>query len=161
MLAPGSAHLFYVRGISADGLADVSPAHRVVDVDPQADLAVAMTAGQTTVKKGGTLTWTTAVRNLGSSASTGTRLTQGLPAGTTFGSASVGSSTSLCSFTSGVVQCAVPGLAGGSSATVTVRTTVTAAKGTLSSTASVTSTSWDPVTTNNGASTTVSINNGK
>ena len=65
------------------------------------------------------------------------------------------------SFTSGVVQCAVPGLAGRSSATVTVRTTVTAAKGSFVVDGLSHLYLWDPVTTNNGANATVSINNGK
>ena len=160
-LAPGSAHAFYVRGVSADGLPDLSPAQRLVYVDPQADLGVTTTAAPATVKKGTQLTWTSQVRDVGPGTSAGITFTQTVPAGLTSVSASVGSSTTLCGVSAGTVRCSVPDLAAGATATVTVKATVTVPNGSLTSTARVTTTSWDPSSGNDAATSTVKVGNGK
>ena len=86
-------------------------------VTPVADLSVAKT-GPAEVPAGGSATYALTVRNDGPSPATGVELTDELPAGLTFASASDG-----CSASGQTVTCAVGGLAVGATAerTVTVK----------------------------------------
>jgi uncharacterized repeat protein (TIGR01451 family) len=125
------------------------------------DLGVTATAAPDPVKKGGTLTWTTQVRNLGASSATGVRLSQSVPAGVSVVSTTTSDARAVCSSTTGTVRCDVADLAAGAIWTVTLRGTVTATKGTLPATASVTSTTWDTNAANDTASTNVKVGNGR
>ena len=160
-LAPGSRHTFDVRAVATDGRVDTTPATRAFSVESAADLGVAATAAPDPVKKGGTLTWTTQVRNPAAVSATGVRLTQSVPTGVTVTSATTSDSRAGCTVGAGSVGCDVAELAAGATWTVTVRGTVTATKGTLAATATVTTTSWDPNAANDSSATSVKVGNGR
>ena len=159
-LVPGSGpHTFRARAVTSEGV--VGPwDSRSFSVAPTADLAVSMAATPDPVKRGGTLTWATTVRDTGGSTATGLVLSHSLPAGTTY--AGLASSDTRASCTAGTtVRCELPDLAAGAAWTLTVRATVTVTKGTLDSRAVVSSTSWDPNAANDTASTLTRVGNGK
>jgi uncharacterized repeat protein (TIGR01451 family) len=163
-LATGADHYFQVRAVSADGLADTTPAQRSFMVDPAADLAVTVTGSPNPVKKGGTLTWTAEVRNLGPGTATGLVLDQALPAGATLVSASPAVTTSSptsCRQSAEGVLCDLGTLPPGGTWRVTVKTTVSIAKGTLTSSAGIRASTWDRVGGNDVASATVKVGNGR
>jgi uncharacterized repeat protein (TIGR01451 family) len=160
-LAPAGSHTFSVRAVAADGRTDSTPATRSFSVDPVVDVGIAATAAPDPVKKGGTLTWTTQVRNPAAISATGVRLTQSVPAGVTVTSATTSDSRAACTWATGSVGCDVAELAAGTTWTVTVRGTVAATKGTLAATATVTTTSWDPNAANDSAGTSVRVGNGR
>jgi uncharacterized repeat protein (TIGR01451 family) len=163
-LSTGSDHYFQVRAVSAAGLADSTPAQRFFTVEPEADLAVTMTGAPNPVKKGGALTWTAEVRNLGPAKATGLVLDQALPAGITLVSATPAVTTSSptsCRQSAEGVLCDLDSLMSGSTWRVTVKTTVTAAKGTLTSSAGIRAATWDRVGGNDVASATVKVGNGR
>ena len=163
-LSTGTDHYFQVRAVTSDGLADSTPATRSFTIDPDADLAVTMTGAPTPVKKGGTLTWTAEVRNLGPSKATGLVLDQALPAGATLVSATPAVTTSSptsCRPSAEGVLCDLDTLMPGGTWWVTVKTTVTAAKGTLTSSAGIRAATWDRVGANDVASATVKVGNGR
>ena len=163
-LTTGSDHYFQVRAVSSDGLADSTPAQRSFTVDPDADLAVTLTGAPNPVKKGGTLTWTAEVRNLGPGRATGLVLDLGLPAGATLVSATPAVTTSSptsCRQSAEGVLCDLDTLMSGSTWRITVKTTVTATKGTLTSSAGIRAATWDRVGANDVASATVKIGNGR
>jgi uncharacterized repeat protein (TIGR01451 family) len=115
-------------------------------VDDNADLGLTKTA-PVTVTVGDTFTYTLDVTNTGPATALTATVTDNLPAGVTFVSASAG-----CSEAGGVVSCDLGDLASGGSATVEIVVTADVT-GTLTNTASVTSASPDPVTSNNSDST--------
>ena len=163
-LSTGSAHYFQVRAVSSEGLADSTPVQRAFSVDPAADLAVTMTGAPDPVKKGGTLTWTAEVRNLGPGTATGLVLDQALPAGTTLVSATPAVTTSSptsCRPSAEGVLCDLGALQPGGTWRVTVKTSVAIAKGTLTSSAGVRAATWDRVGANDVASATVKVGNGR
>lgn len=163
-LSTGSAHSFQVRAVSSEGLADSTPVQRSFTVDPEADLAVALTGAPDPVKKGSTLTWTAEVRNLGPGTATGLVLDQALPAGATLVSAIPAVTTSSptsCRPSAEGVLCDLGTLSPGSTWRVTVKTTVTAVKGTLTSSAGIRAATWDRVGANDVASATVKVGNGR
>jgi uncharacterized repeat protein (TIGR01451 family) len=142
-------HTFAVRALSSYGVADPSPASRTWTVETPADLAVSIT-GPATAKKNATITWTTVVTNRGPAGATGVVLTQTVPSGVTSARATGCTGTTT-------LTCSVGPLANGASRTVTVTGKVTATKGTLTSTASVASTSWDDAAGNDRATATTSV----
>ena len=166
-LATATSHTFRVRGVSADGLVDSSPASRTFTVDAAADLALTLSDAPDPVKRGGTLTYTASLANVGPDAAAGAVYTQGLPAGVTFSSVSAvpGSSTSTVNCTASgsptTVRCDLGPLAAGGTWTVTVKGTVTASKGSLTSTAVVTTSTWDLNAGNDSASTSTKVGNGR
>ncbi|HET7689227.1 MAG TPA: FG-GAP-like repeat-containing protein [Nocardioidaceae bacterium] len=160
-LQPGTSHTFRVRAYDDEGIVDPTPASRGFSIDVAADLAVAMTASSTTVKRGGTLTYRTTVTNLGGATATGVTLTQTLPSGVSLGS--VATSTGSCT-TSGApatVRCTIATVAPGVSVTLTITVTVAVSKGTLNSTGVASADTWDPASTNNTATTAVKVGSGK
>lgn len=120
-----------------------------IDLDwsltPQADLAVTMTQDPAAPVAGSNLTYTATVTNYGPSAATGLVLTDPLPAGVTFVSASAG-----CTQSAGTVSCALGTLANGANATAQIVITPTQA-GSLTNTVSATSAVQDPTSANNTA----------
>jgi uncharacterized repeat protein (TIGR01451 family) len=114
-------------------------------ISAQADLSITKTDSPDPVVVGGTLTYTITVTNNGPNSATGVTVTDTRPAATTFVSAT--SSQGSCSGTT-TITCALGTLAFPGSATVTIVVTPTTA-GTLSNTASVSSTTTDPVPGNN------------
>ena len=89
-----------------------------VNVGPVAELAIVKT-GPATVAAGGEVTWQLEVANNGPDPATGVTVTDTLPAGTTFVSASSG-----CAEAGGVVSCAVGALAVGERATLELTASV-------------------------------------
>ena len=124
-------------------------------VNPSADLAVTKTDSPDPVAQGTELTYTVGVSNAGPSSATGITLTDTLPAGVTFNSATT--TQGSCSQASGTVTCSLGTLANTGSATVTIKVTPQSVA-TLTNQASVTSLTGDPNTTNNGASAQTTVN---
>lgn len=129
---------------------DSAPTERITD------LSLAKTASPTVVAVGGTTTFDLTVTNHGPSASTGSTVTDLLPAGLTFTDGDPGCASGA---TASTVLCEVGPLASGASTTVHV--TATAALGsagtTQTNTASVSAHDTDPTPGNNGASATVTV----
>jgi uncharacterized repeat protein (TIGR01451 family) len=118
-----------------------------------ADLGVSMTAAPNPVAAGSNLTYSITVTNNGPDSAQGVAVTDALPAGVTFVSATA--STGSCSGTT-TVSCNLGTFANAATATITIVVTPTAA-GTLTNTANVTSTTPDPVTANNSATTSTTV----
>ena len=119
-----------------------------IAVTPAADLAVAKADAPDPVTMGNNLTYTVTITNNGLSDATGVTLTDILPVGTTFVSATA--TQGSCSESGGTVTCNLGSLANSATATVTIVVTPTAA-GTPSNTASVAGNEFDPDTGNNTA----------
>jgi uncharacterized repeat protein (TIGR01451 family) len=148
-LATGTTHTFRVRAVSGEGLVESTPATRIFTVEAAADLGLSLTATPDTVKRGSTLTYTARVSNAGPNAAENVVFTQGLPSGVRFESVSAAldaplTTTASCSGSDTTVRCELtPALNRGDWLIVTVTATVTASKGTLSSTAVLTTPTWD------------------
>lgn len=121
---------------------------------PPADLSIAKTDAPDPVVLGQNASYTLTATNNGPSATTGVVVTDTLPAGTTFVSATP--SAGSCSQASGVVTCPIGSLASGASATVTIVVTPTA-EGGINNTATVASDDFDTNTANNTASAATSV----
>jgi uncharacterized repeat protein (TIGR01451 family) len=104
----------------------------------QADLEISKADSPDPVTVGDNLTYTITVTNLGPDAATNVVVTDTLPSGVTFVSASPG-----CVHSAGVVTCNLGNIPAGDSVTITIVVTVTA-PGTISNTATVTSDTLDP-----------------
>lgn len=151
-LASGS-YKWYVRASNGAGAAPWSNGLSFT-VPPSADLALTMSDSPDPVAPGNDVTYILVVTNGGPDGAQSAVLTQNLPAGVTYVSAtpSVGS----CGESGGVVTCNLGNIANGGSATVTVVIT-TGGVGTITSTASVTSSTSDPNAGNNDASEDTSV----
>jgi uncharacterized repeat protein (TIGR01451 family) len=125
--------------------------------NPQADLSVTKTASPEPVIAGEGVTYTVTVSNNGPFAATDVALQDLLPAGTSV----VGASGAGFTCTTGPpINCTIPSLAVGASATVTVTATVAnnlAFGSTITNTAAVTATTPDPTTSNNSAAATSTV----
>jgi uncharacterized repeat protein (TIGR01451 family) len=124
-------------------------------ITAQADLGLTKTDSPDPLRVNETLTYTIVVTNAGPSLATNVKVTDPLPSGVTFVSASVPHGT--CAEAGGTATCDVGNLLNGSSARVTVVVTPTAA-GTLNNTASATATEPDPVSANNSATAATMVN---
>jgi uncharacterized repeat protein (TIGR01451 family) len=109
----------------------------------QADLEISKADSPDPVTVGDNLTYTITVTNRGPDAATNVVVTDTLPSGVTFVSASSG-----CVHAAGVVTCNLGNIPAGGFVTITIVVTVTA-PGTISNTATVTSDTLDPNTANN------------
>lgn len=122
-----------------------------------ADLKVTKTAASPTVQVGSTLTYTIQVENLGPDAATGVTVTDPLPRGTDFGSAS--STLGPCAPQGRKVTCAVGNLAAaapGNAATITLNV-VPRDDGPITNSASVKGDQKDPVGANDKSSVTTQV----
>jgi uncharacterized repeat protein (TIGR01451 family) len=127
-------------------------------VGVQADLAITKSDAPDPVAVGGNLTYTLTVTNNGPDPSTNATVTDILPAGVTFVSATP--TQGSCSELTGTVTCMLGPLAVGASATIGIVVTVTpSAASPLSDTATVAGVEPDPVADNNSATaeTTVTV----
>jgi uncharacterized repeat protein (TIGR01451 family) len=119
-------------------------------VVPTSDLAITKTDAPDPVALGSNLTYTLTVTNNGPDASTGSTVSDTLPAGVTFVSATP--SQGSCSEAAGTVTCPLGPLAVGASATIDIVVTVNpTATCPLSDTATVSGTEPDPDSANNSA----------
>jgi uncharacterized repeat protein (TIGR01451 family) len=120
-----------------------------------ADLGIAVTGSPDPVNAGNNLTYTITVTNNGPNAATEVSVSDALPSGTSV--VSVTPNQGTCSGTSTVI-CNLGTI--NNSATATVSLVVTATPGgTVSNTASVASCSYDPVTGNDSATASTTVNN--
>jgi len=118
-----------------------------------ADLSVVKSASSDATV-GSPLTYTITVHNAGPNAATGVKMTDTLPPGVAFVSATSGVGT--CSQASGTVTCNIGSLAVNGSVTITIVVTPTAA-GDITNTAYVKGTTSDPTSTNNTATLTSTV----
>jgi uncharacterized repeat protein (TIGR01451 family) len=120
-----------------------------------ADLSVAKTASPNPVFPGQQLTYTVTVHNAGPDPAAGVRLTDTLPAGVQFGSATP--TQGSCSGTS-TVTCQLGTVAASADATLTIVVTpTTAALGTIVNSAAVTTDTLDPNPANNAATVSTTV----
>ncbi len=119
------------------------------------DLGIAVTGSPDPAIAGNNLTYTITVTNNGPNAATEVSVTDALPSGTSF--VSVTPSQGTCSGTSTVI-CNLGTINNPGTATVTLVVTATPG-GTVSNTASIASSSCDPVTGNNSATASTTVNN--
>ncbi len=166
-LTTNKQHTFEVRAVNAEGLYDSTPASRTFSVEAAADLGVEMAAAPDPVKRGSTLTYTVKVANTGPDPAGSVVVTQGLPDGVTYSTATarldspVASPEGACSSTGSTVRCELGTVAAGASWTITVTSTVTVSKGSLSSTAVATTPTWDLDSGNDAASSTTKVGGGR
>ena len=120
----------------------------LVEITGDADLSLAMTVSPTPVFISSNLTYTIQVQNLGLANTTTGTLTDTIPAGATLVSANA--TQGSCSGTS-TVTCALGVITRGSTITVAITLTAPATPTTLTNTASVSSSTTDPVSANNSA----------
>jgi uncharacterized repeat protein (TIGR01451 family) len=134
---------------------------RTVDATPpfdatlaEADLSIRLTDAPDPVKSGSNLTYTVVVSNAGPSTASGVSTTQNLPANASF--KSVTSSLGACTRTGTTVRCTIGDLGSGELATINV-VVRPGQKGTITSTASVASTSPADNQTANNTSTATTV----
>jgi uncharacterized repeat protein (TIGR01451 family) len=121
-----------------------------VSVTPlSADLSIVKTTPSTSAKPGENITYTITVSNAGPNAATSVVVSDTLPAGLSFGSATPSQGT--CNAAS-PVSCNLGTINSGASATITLVTVVTATSGTITNSASVSAAEGDPNSANNSAS---------
>ena len=153
----GSTTITNTVSVTGDELDPVSvnnSASQSTAVTPKADLSVSKADNPDPVAAGDRLTYTFTVRNSGPSDATGVTLTDLLPAGVSFQSAT--SSQGSCVATS-AVTCTLGTLSSGDNTTVTIVVTPNSA-GDITNTASVTADQGDPDLGNNTASVTTTVN---
>ena len=114
---------------------------------PSANLALTNTDSPDPVITDTTLTYTLGVTNNGPQTATSLNLTDTLPAGVTYQSATGIGWT--CSQASGMVTCTNPSLANGANSSVTVTVLAPSSAGSITNTATVTSAVTDPTLANN------------
>jgi uncharacterized repeat protein (TIGR01451 family) len=148
--------------IEADYVGDIGdlPSSGTVTVTvapPGADLSVAASAAPATVHTAGQITYSLVVANGGLDPAQNVRLSDALPAGTTFVSVTPGSPA--CTVTAGVLGCALGTMASGAQQTVTLVVAVGPglAGTTIADTAQVTSDTTDPNPANNTATATTPV----
>lgn len=143
------AHPVRVETAAVDPLpANNTATVRTTVVTPTADLAVTKTAEPPLVQVGGSLLYTLTVTNHGPAAAAEVTLQDTLPAAVTVPTTTPGAPT--CTVAGPTVTCTLGPLAPGANTLVTLRGTVTAARG-LTNTASVQAREEDPDTSNNTA----------
>lgn len=113
-----------------------------------ADLAISKTSGSGVVTPGTNVTYTITVTNGGPATATGVSVVDTLPAGVTFVSATPSQGT--CSGT-GPVTCSLGSLTNGATATISLVVQSAATGGSITNTATVSSTTTDPNPANNTA----------
>ena len=147
-----------VAGVETDPLAANNSATASTACGGGTDLAITKADAPDPVTVGGTLTYTLTVTNNGPDPSTDSTVTDTLPAGVTFVSATP--SQGSCAQAGGTVTCTLGPLAVGASATIAIVVTVDAtAASPLSDTATVAGVETDPVAGNDSATaeTTISL----
>ncbi|MCX5741409.1 MAG: hypothetical protein NT062_02800 [Proteobacteria bacterium] len=121
-----------------------------------ANLGITMTDAPDPVAAGGTVTYTIDLTNAGPGAAAMLAVTDTLPAGVTYVSASGTNWT--CAAVGQVVTCTNPTLASGSSSSIALATLAPSAGGMVTNTATVDAMTPDPTPANNTASATTTVN---
>lgn len=122
---------------------------------PSADIAVALSDAPDPVNTSGTITYTATVTNNSANTSKSVVLSDVLPIGTSYVSAT--SSKGSCSHTTGTVTCTIGDVSSTDTVIVTIRVSAPASPASLTNTATLTSQSGDPDSTNNTASVTTQV----
>jgi len=136
---------------------DTAQVTTTVNVPPSADLAVTKTAAPNPVQAGSNLTYTVTVTNNGpTDPATGVTLTDTLPAGVTFVSATPSQGTP-CTQVAGTVTCTLGNVTMAAPATVTIVVTPAQA-GQITNTATVAGNETDPTPGNDTAQVTTTVN---
>jgi uncharacterized repeat protein (TIGR01451 family) len=120
-------------------------------IPASSDLSLTVSGAPNPVNSGATLTYTIVVTNNGPDPTANVVVTDVLPAGVTFSSASAS-----CTNSSGTVTCNLGTMSPGATVTITIAVTATGA-GQVDNSPSVTGTSADPNNTNNSATSSVTI----
>jgi uncharacterized repeat protein (TIGR01451 family) len=122
----------------------------LVEPAADADLALFMAASPTPAFLSSSLTYTIQVQNLGQAAAATVQVTDTIPTGTTLVSAA-GTTGWSCSGTT-AITCSLTGtMAQGATGTITITVTTPSTSGPISNTATVKTTTTDPVSSNNSA----------
>lgn len=158
--APANAGALSNTATVSSSTSDPTPGNNTstnnLTVVASADLSVTKTASASSVQTGGGFFYTIQVNNAGPSAATAVSVSDTLPAGVNFVSAS-GTGWS-CGQAAGTVTCTIPTLAVGAANPITINVTATATTGNRVNTATVSSTTPDPTPGNNAsAPATVSV----
>ncbi|MGC1620356.1 MAG: hypothetical protein WA765_17835, partial [Candidatus Acidiferrum sp.] len=120
----------------------------LVEPVADADLALFMTASPTPVFLSSSLSYTIQVQNLGQAAAAGVQVTDTIPTGTAFVSAN-GSAGWTCTGTT-TITCSLSGtMAESAIGTINITVTSPSTSGSISNTATVSSSTTDPVSANN------------
>ena len=128
---------------------------------PSADLGLSKSGSPNPVLTGNNLTYTILLHNFGPSTASTVQVSDPLPPQTTFQSCATtaGTCTSPAVGTNGTVRVDIPSLGSGGDVTITIVVAVNApGGGSVTNTVNVTSVTPDPVTTNNSASATTTVN---
>ena len=120
-----------------------------------ADLSIAASDNPDPVNADGTLTYTLTVTNLGPDPASQLTVTNDMPGGAAFVSATGTGWT--CSHASGVVTCTRAGLGVTTAPAITITTTVTATSGSLSNEATIAASTTDAVSANNSDTETTTV----
>ncbi|MDP9329030.1 MAG: DUF11 domain-containing protein [Actinomycetota bacterium] len=143
-----------VSGDQSDPTPANNSATEATTVNTSADLSITKSDSPDPVIAGNNLTYTIDITNNGPSDATGVSISDAIPAGTTFVSASGGGTLAA-----GTVSWAIGGLASGASTSRTLTVTVNSSRTTdLSNTATVSATTSDPTPGNNSATETTTVN---
>jgi uncharacterized repeat protein (TIGR01451 family) len=118
---------------------------------PDADLQVTQTAAPGSADVGQNLTYTLTITNRGPTSASSVTVTDTLPSGVTFVSASPG-----CVYSGGIVSCSLGTLASGTKTNLVVTVTPTTT-GTITNSVTVTSTTSDPNNANNASSAALTV----
>ena len=146
-LALAAALLAALAALAAISAGNGSGRAAAATVDP-ADLSVSLSDSPDPVTTGGSLTYSIKVHNGGPDDATNVSVTDGLPGGVTFVSATA-SGGGTCKRTGSKVVCDLGTVPNGTDRTVTIKTTVTKKSGSLNDSASVSSDVTDPAGANN------------
>jgi uncharacterized repeat protein (TIGR01451 family) len=142
-----------VKGNEPDPVPGNNTSSTTTTVGGTADLSIVKTAAPDPITVGSPLTYSLAVKSTGGPA-TGVTVTDVLPAGVTYGSATA--SQGSCTESARTVTCALGDLPAGGTATVTIVVTPNT-PGTTSNTATVKGNEPDPDTTNNTSTTDTTV----
>jgi uncharacterized repeat protein (TIGR01451 family) len=141
--------------VTPNGVPELNPGDNTAtdtdNLNANADMAITKTHPGGTYRTGGQITWTLTATNSGPATADNVTIIDTVPAGVTPGTVSATDSTS-CTTAERTVTCITPQLAAGGSTTVTLTGTITATEGPIGNTATVSTTSVDPDTTDNQAS---------
>jgi uncharacterized repeat protein (TIGR01451 family) len=128
-------------------------------VTPIADLAVSISASPNPVKTGSKVTYTITIFNAGPSSAMGILINDVLSSESTFVSATLSQGTCVTPVkgASGVVSCSLGSLSSGANRPIQIVVTVIAKKTSITNTATVSATTFDPNLANNTASITTRV----
>ena len=155
VLTPAAAGSVTDQAVVSANQSDPNTANNVaaatVTVNPAADLGLSQSVAPSTAVVGYPETFTLTAVNNGPSASTGTTVTETLPAGTAFLAATPGQGS--CGLVSTTLTCTLGVLAPGASAQIGLTITpLGTGTGTLTNTATISGHQLDPVSANNTSS---------